>query len=666
MNRLIAALLPLFLSCMAAAQRSTAAGKPPAPPRNIVLFIADGLRHDSVTADAAPTMFSLRQQGVDFANSHSLYPTFTTPNASAFATGHMLGDTGDFGNALYIGHPLARDGDGGTLTPFIENDLLLAKLNGFNHGNYLGEKTLSELARDHHYAVAVIGKHGPVAIQDVAEIKIAGNALQPTEAVIIDDGTGPQGVPLSADVLTAMKNAGINSSAPDRSNGQTDPASPGNNGRSGTTSANLLQQKYFANAATQAILPAFQKAGKPFLLIYWSRDPDGSQHNQGDSPDSLEPGINGPTSLAAVRNADNNLLQIVNYLKENHLYENTDILVVSDHGFSTISKKEISSDKTLTKSYAASLNYADVKPGYLPPGFLAIDLAHELKLPLYDPDAKPVVKGGSNFYPPIAECDCPEIKKPLHPSSGNGAIGGSGKIPDKDKNELTDSSILVASNGGSDLIYLPQTLPEKAPANQQLARQICDFLFRQDYVDGVFVRDDLGAIPGALPLSAIGLKGATNLPNPAIVVNFKSFSLHPGSLLSRVEISDASQQEGQGMHGTFSRADTFNTMLAFGPDFKSGYKDRLPASNADIAVTIAGMLHWKTPESNGTLRGRVLNEALKEPSGPSGTAKAATKRALLPAANGARTVLLYQTLGDHQYFDQACIVQKGDRTQTCQ
>jgi hypothetical protein len=120
------------------------------------------------------------------------------------------------------------------------------------------------------------------------------------------------------------------------------------------------------------------------------------------------------------------------------------------------------------------------------------------------------------------------------------------------------------------------------------------------------------------------------------------------------------------MHGSFSRADTFNTMLAFGPDFKSGYIDHLPASNADIAVTIAGMLHWKTPESKGTLRGRVLKEALKEPSAPSGTAKTVTKGALHPAANGARTVLLYQTLGDHQYFDQACIVQKDDRTRTCQ
>src|SRR5215468_8846901 len=125
--------------------------------RNVVIFIADGLRHDSVTEQVAPTMFALRRAGVDFVNSHSLYPTFTTPNASAFATGHLLGDTGDFGNALYVGHPIGREAG---------------------------------------YAVAVLGKLGPVGIQDAEEIALGDNSLQPTSALIVDDSTGPQGIPL--------------------------------------------------------------------------------------------------------------------------------------------------------------------------------------------------------------------------------------------------------------------------------------------------------------------------------------------------------------------------------------------------------------------------------------------------------------------------------------
>ena len=40
-------------------------------------------------------MAAIRDQGVNFANPHSLFPTFTMPNASGLATGHFLGDTGD-------------------------------------------------------------------------------------------------------------------------------------------------------------------------------------------------------------------------------------------------------------------------------------------------------------------------------------------------------------------------------------------------------------------------------------------------------------------------------------------------------------------------------------------------------------------------------------------
>src|SRR6185437_11974150 len=127
----------------------------------------------------APALYALRQRGDNFANSHSLYPTFTTPNASAFATGHLLGDTGDFGNTLYVGQTL-RSGTAAPLTPFIENDSFLAQLNQIFNGNYLQEETLLALARRNSYATAAIGKVGPTAIQDIDEIKLASDGLQPT------------------------------------------------------------------------------------------------------------------------------------------------------------------------------------------------------------------------------------------------------------------------------------------------------------------------------------------------------------------------------------------------------------------------------------------------------------------------------------------------------
>ena len=68
--------------------------------RNAIIFIADGLRPGSVNSTDAPTLLSVRNQGVNFINSHALFPTFTTPNGSAIATGHYLGDTGDFSNTI--------------------------------------------------------------------------------------------------------------------------------------------------------------------------------------------------------------------------------------------------------------------------------------------------------------------------------------------------------------------------------------------------------------------------------------------------------------------------------------------------------------------------------------------------------------------------------------
>ena len=70
---------------------------------NVIIFVADGLRRGSVTAEAMPTFLKLRTTGVDFRDSHSVFPTFTTANASAIATGHGLGDTVDYSNEIYPG-----------------------------------------------------------------------------------------------------------------------------------------------------------------------------------------------------------------------------------------------------------------------------------------------------------------------------------------------------------------------------------------------------------------------------------------------------------------------------------------------------------------------------------------------------------------------------------
>src|ERR1700722_18533030 len=133
-------------------------------PHNVVIFVADGLRYGSVEPGNMPNMARLKRQGVDFTNSHSLVPTATTVNASAIATGHYIGDTGDFGNTLYVGTPMVSL-KGSTLG-FLENDTVLDEMNQKFGGNYLDETTLLAAARAKGWQTAIVGKEGPARIQD--------------------------------------------------------------------------------------------------------------------------------------------------------------------------------------------------------------------------------------------------------------------------------------------------------------------------------------------------------------------------------------------------------------------------------------------------------------------------------------------------------------------
>ena len=297
-------------------------------------------------------MAALKAKGVDFANSHALYPTVTTANASAIATGHYLGDTGDFGNTLWFGFPIWAHG--GAPVTFLENDAVLGELNQHYAGNYLNEESLVAAARRAGFATAVIGKAGPALIQDVTS-KHDGS-----ETIFIDDTFGRDGgVPVSAGVLAALRAANLPVQTPD------------------TTVPDIEQEVYLTQAATRVVLPRLAASGSPFLLVFWSRDPDYSQHNARDSVGQVDPGINGPTARAGVRNADDRLAALLAAVRNLHLEDTTDIFVTADHGFGTIDKQTFTGT-----SQAARCSVRNPSSPVLPSGFLAIDIAKGLGLPL--------------------------------------------------------------------------------------------------------------------------------------------------------------------------------------------------------------------------------------------------------------------------------------------
>ncbi|WP_316190843.1 MULTISPECIES: alkaline phosphatase family protein [unclassified Bradyrhizobium] len=571
-----------------------------AAPHNLILFIPDGLRALKVTPETAPAMAAIRDKGVNFKNPHSMFPTFTMANSSAMATGHYLGDTGTFSNTIWTGYVSKPAGD--TVVPFLENDAVLGDVDEHFQDDYLDEETILKLARKAGYSTAAIGKVGPTYLFDHTDCPCKGA----THSIVVDDSTGGKaGVPLSDAVKDALTKANLALAAPSRG----DNGKAGDAKTPGTTSANTTQQAYFADVATKVVLPMFKARNKPFVLVFWSRDPDGSQHNQGDSLNTVTPGINGPTTMASIKNADDNLAQLRKALDDLGLASSTNIIVSADHGFSTISKES----KT---SPSAKVAYDDTPKDFLPMGFLALDLAKALDLPLFDPnDKNAAVKDGS------------------HPKAGNGLLG---KDPEKPE-------LVVATNGGSDLIYLPTK-------DKKLARRTVKALLAQDYVSGLFVDDSLGEIPGTLPLSQINLKGKAVTPVPAIVVNFRSYVAGCNEPTNcSVEVADTVLRQGQGMHGSFGRGDTMNFMAAIGPDFKASFADPLPVSNADVGATAARLMDLKA-KPNGKLVGRVMTEAM--PNGQTPKAVSDTIRSDR-AEGGLHTVLKLQRVGSQRYFDAA-------------
>ena len=121
----------------------------------------------------------------------------------------------------------------------------------------------------------------------------------------------------------------------------------------------------------------------------------------------------------------------------------------------------------------------------------------------------------------------------------------------------------------------------------------------------IFVSDKYGEIAGTLPMSLIKTENSGNGRAPDIIVSF-SFDENV-AVAGKSGVSYASSVNRRGDHGSFSPTDTHISLMASGPDFKSGLYDPLPTANVDIAPTVARILKFSMP----AVQGRVLEEALQ-------------------------------------------------------
>ncbi len=308
--------------------------------------------------------------------------------------------------------------------------------------------------------------------------------------------------------------------------------------------------------ATKVVLPKLAGSGKPFAMLYWSRDPDATQHGAKDSLGKLTPGINSASGRAAIKDADDTLAALLAWLKANKLDKTTDVFVTADHGFSTIEKHSATSaaaryeenDDNPLRAVDTENAPPPVDQRDLPPGFLAIDLADALGLPLSDPHLHKDV----------------DYKHAHHPGYGDGFIGKDPEHPD----------VMVIENGGSDHIYIP------GPDAKARAARIVDLLTKEDYISGIFVDDALGDIAGSLPMSTINWRGTALTPQPSIVVSFASH-LIPGckpELMCAAEVADTSLATGQACTAPSAAPTRATSWPPSAPTSKRGSRTRPPSA----------------------------------------------------------------------------------------
>lgn len=165
------------------------------------------------------------------------------------------------------------------------------------------------------------------------------------------------------------------------------------------------------------------------------------------------------------------------------------------------------------------------------------------------------------------------------------------------KEEPKPGQVLVVSLGGTSSFYV-------IGHDREVTRRLVEFLQRSDFAGVIFARERM---PGTFTLKDIHIATPSA---PDVMMAFRwSENKNQFGVVGSIG-ADIGRTVTHGSHGTLSRFDIHNTLIAAGPDFQSGTTDDLPSSNADVAPTILSALGI---EPSQPMDGRVLFEAMRWP-----------------------------------------------------
>lgn len=425
---------------------------------SVLIVVFDGLQPAQIRPDLMPNLSRFADEGVFFENHHPVFPSVTRINAASMVTGRYPGGHGLAANTM-----VARDYDPTLVFSALEPTLAdIAR----KTGRVLLAPTLADVIsqRGLEYTAIGVGTSGNAYVHNPRADTSGGATIHP-------DFTLPYSL---HERLVSRFGAWPAEAQP-----------------------NTPRFRHAIRILTEHILPE----RRPEVALIWSSEPDKAQHAYG---------VGSEMSDRAVREADEGFGSIMDCLGANG-YAETDVMVVSDHGYSTIRE--------------------------------AVDVEAHIR------DA-----------------------------------GFSGQ------------EALVAPNGGSVLFYV---------RDEATASRLAAYLMAQDWCGALLASEAAGEIEGTLPMSLAGCDGP-RAPELAMSFTWDSDTNDAGYDGFVYSSGGAS---GQGQHGSMSKHEMNNTLLARGPSFKSRKRITSPTGNVDIAPTVLGLLGLPIPDD---MDGRAIVEALAD------------------------------------------------------
>ena len=512
---------------------------------------------------------------------------------------------------------------------FTEDYQVLNTLNSYYGNQLLLVKSLFATAQSAGLVTATIGKSGAAFIQDLGKggYFLDENTVMP-RSLVTELQTNGYAIPVNTthgySGVDAVTLAGTNGNPTSKAGYITfnttayDPAATINiaaRDSSDTTQGapEDAANKYMMSVYTQYILPVKQ----PKLSLIWFRTPDNVEHGYGPGTANMKAGL---------RSQDARLGELIAALRANGMDSTTNIVVVSDHGHSSVSgplnlyplraitpsaslpsggmvngSTSGTSAATLGAINASGYSFSgDVRSADLLTyrGFNAYDGSGCTTSAMYGLNSSgtptvPVKQDATGTLCGTAGTNYQTVSSTLGTPVASFKVPAPASFPAK--------GIVVAANGGSDYFYVPG---HDATTVQNLVK----FLQQREEYGAIFVDSRYGSLPGTLSMAQVNLENVTRQNNgqPDVVVSFNWDNTVSIQGMTGIEYESSGGQRG--MHGSFGTSDVHNTLIANGPSFKNA-TIASPSGNVDVAPTVAYLLGLSMPQADG----RVLNEALTTP-----------------------------------------------------